>query len=213
MCSNYRPATTKALSHFPVEAPLDLVNGKDAYPGSDAPIILPEEHDGFRCVLGTFGLLPTWAKNRSFAKRTYNARTETANEKASFRNAWRRRQLCIVPADAIYEPNYESGKAVWWRIQRADDAPMALAGLWERRSWDDAAPEWSFTMLTVNADSHPLMRRFHRPGDEKRTVVVLDGDQIERWLHAEDAASIESLLKPCQPDLLVANAGRLKTEP
>jgi len=78
-----------------------------------------------------------------------------------------------VPAEAIYEPNYETGKAVWWRTQRADGEPMALAGLWERKQWHDARPTWSFTMLTVNAEAHPVMRRFHKPGDEKRTVVVL----------------------------------------
>jgi hypothetical protein len=37
-------------------------------------------------------------------------------------------------------------------------------------------------MLTVNADEHPLMRRFHRPGEEKRMVVVLDPDDYAAWL-------------------------------
>lgn len=29
------------------------------------------------------------------------------------------------------------------------------------------------TMLTVNAEEHPLMRRFRRPGKEKRMAVIL----------------------------------------
>ena len=37
-------------------------------------------------------------------------------------------------------------------------------------------------MLTVNADAHPLMRRFHRPGDEKRIVVILDPTDYAAWL-------------------------------
>jgi len=43
-----------------------------------------------------------------------------------------------------------------------------------QRAWSE--PEGialSFTMLTVNADQHPLMSRFHTPGDEKRAVVTL----------------------------------------
>jgi hypothetical protein len=28
-------------------------------------------------------------------------------------------------------------------------------------------------MPTLNADSHPLMKRFHKPGDEKRGIVIL----------------------------------------
>jgi hypothetical protein len=44
--------------------------------------------------------------------------------------------------------------------------PLAIAGLW--RAWEevDANPAFSFTMLTVNANEHPLMRRFHKLGDE-----------------------------------------------
>ena len=41
---------------------------------------------------------------------------------------WRKRQFAIALADAIYEPNYESGKAVRWKIQREDTEPLALDG-------------------------------------------------------------------------------------
>ncbi|WP_227815035.1 SOS response-associated peptidase [Nitrogeniibacter aestuarii] len=190
--------------------PEGLTAGKDAYPGSAGPMIFkPDDRETPSCVAGTFGLLPVWAKVRAFAKRTYNARTETAAEKPSFRNAWHKGHLCIVPANAIYEPCYETGKAVWWRIERADGLPMALAGLWERKQWGDDGPSWSFTMLTVNADTHPVMRRFHKPQDEKRTVVVLDGSQIDAWLGASSEADMRALLRPCADDLLVAEAGRL----
>lgn len=45
-------------------------------------------------------------------------------------------------------------------------------------------------MLTINADDHALMRRMHKPDDEKRMVVILGADQYDDWLHcpAEDAA-------------------------
>lgn len=209
MCSNYRP-TGRDLARFAVDPPSELLAPKDTYPGSTAPLIyMPGSHGIRSCVAGTFGLLPVWAKDRAFAKRTYNARSETAAEKPSFRSAWSKRQLCIVPADAIYEPNYETGKAVWWRIQRADGEPMALAGLWERKQWGDDASSWSFTMLTVNADSHPIMRRFHKPQDEKRTVVVLEDDEIDAWLGARSDADMRALLKPCADDVLAAEPGRL----
>jgi GAF domain-containing protein len=32
----------------------------------------------------------------------------------------------------------------------------------------------SFSMLTVNADEHPVMRQFHKAGDEKRTPETID---------------------------------------
>ena len=38
------------------------------------------------------------------------------------------------------------------------------------------------SMLTVNADDHPLMNRFHSPADEKRMVVILDRSDSSEWL-------------------------------
>lgn len=59
-------------------------------------------------------------------------------------------------------------------------------------------------MLTVNADEHPLMQRFHKPGDEKRSVVVLEPEDYESWLHARTEAEARSLLQPFDPDMMVA---------
>lgn len=112
-----------------------------------------------------FGLIPPWAEDAKIARSTYNARAETIGEKPSFRGAWQRGQHCIIPADAIYEPCYETGKAVRWRIERGDGKPMGIAGLWERRLKDDGLSSWSMTMLTINADNDPVFRRPHKPED------------------------------------------------
>ena len=37
-------------------------------------------------------------------------------------------------------------------------------------------------MLTVNADDHELFKHFHKPGDEKRMVVILHEHQYDEWL-------------------------------
>jgi putative SOS response-associated peptidase YedK len=37
-------------------------------------------------------------------------------------------------------------------------------------------------MLTVNADGHLVMKRFHRPEDEKRMVVILKPEDYDAWL-------------------------------
>jgi putative SOS response-associated peptidase YedK len=38
-------------------------------------------------------------------------------------------------------------------------------------------------MLTINADAHPLMREMHKPGDEKRMVVVVPPADYGHWLN------------------------------
>ncbi|MER2512539.1 MAG: SOS response-associated peptidase family protein [Nitrosomonas ureae] len=84
----------------------------------------------------------------------------------------------------IYEPDWRSGKAVSTRISRADGAPMGIAGIWG--AWRSPTGETvhSFTMLTINADDHPVMRQFHKPDDEKRMVVILNDQDYDAWLTA-----------------------------
>ena len=56
-------------------------------------------------------------------------------------------------------------------------------------------PTWSMTMLTINADYHPLMRRFHKPEDEKRTVVILPDDAWGDWLRTKSENTARALLR------------------
>lgn len=208
MCSNYTPARRESLAqHFGVDAPADDWK-EEAYPGYLAPIIrLADDGSGqTECVAACFGMVPHWA-DLTLSRHTYNARSETAASKPSFRHAMAKRRLCIVPADSIFEPSYESGKAIRWRILRDGGAPMGLAGLWEWRpnGGPGDRPLVSFTMLTINADAHPLMKRFHRPEDEKRMVVVLREEQYRPWLEAAGDA-IRDFLLPYPAEGLVAEA-------
>ena len=153
-----------------------------------------------------FGLVPAWVTDAKIVRSTYNARSETLGEKPSFRDAWRRGQLCIIPADAIFEPCYETGRAIRWRIERADGRPMGIAGIWERRLKNDGLPAWSMSMLTINADAHPLMARFHKPEDEKRSVVILPDEVWGDWLRAKSECAARAMLQECAPALLCAVA-------
>jgi len=122
----------------------------------------------------------------TFCIDTYNARTETVAEKLSFRTAWRKRQFCLILADNFYEPSYETGKAVRWRVQTQELNPFGIAGIWY--TWTDPATGElvvSFSMLTVKADEHPVMRQFHKAGDEKRTPVIIPQENYIQWIGAD----------------------------
>jgi putative SOS response-associated peptidase YedK len=125
---------------------------------------------------------------------TMNARGESVGEKRSFSVAWKNLQLCLISCKTFFEPNYETGKAVRWKIGVADGGPLAIAGLW--RAWEepDGGQSLSFTMLTVNANEHPLMKRFHRPGDEKRSVVILPPTEYGGWLSSKTTDEARSFL-------------------
>jgi putative SOS response-associated peptidase YedK len=60
-------------------------------------------------------------------------------------------------------------------------------------------------LLTVNADGHPLMGRFHAPGDEKRSIVVLPPEDWAAWLAADEAIA-RAMLRPLSADQFDAQA-------
>ena len=154
-------------------------------------------------LVAQFGLVPRWARDAKFSRHTYNARSETVASKPSFREAWHQARHCIVPVQAIYEPDWRSGKAVATRIARADGQPMGLAGLWDTWRAPDGAWLHSFTLLTIHADAHPLMNRFHKPQDEKRMVVILPEAAYADWLSAP-ARHSAGFLQPYPAQALVA---------
>jgi len=119
-----------------------------------------------------------------WARRTYNARSETVAEKGAIRLAWAAGQRCILPADAIYEPSYESGNPLRWRIAKAGGLPMGIAGIYTAWTNPEGKEIFAMSMLTVNADDHPFMKRFHAPGHEKRMVVILEPSDFDGWLSA-----------------------------
>ncbi|MCX7219527.1 MAG: SOS response-associated peptidase family protein [Burkholderiales bacterium] len=184
MCSNYTPGRReKNEEHFGVH--FDVMDDRPnrIFAGAFAPIIIAErEHAGMEVVPACFGIVPHWA-DMKLAKSTYNARAETVDSKPSFRHAWKQKQFCIVPAESFYEPCYETGKSVWWEVRHAQDRPMGIAGIWEwKADGVDGKPMFSFSMITINADGHAVMTRFHKPGDEKRMIVILKPDQYQTWL-------------------------------
>ena len=200
MCSHYQAVEDARRLEKEFGVKLIVPAGKsDIWPGYKASFIRVHPHadtgddavPSLECLTGLFGLVPHWAKDIKACRHTFNSRSETAAQKPSFRDAWRNCQRCIIPAEAIYEPDWRSGKAIPTRITRADGEPMGIAGLW---SWwrSPAGNElYSFTMLTINATEHALMRNFHKPADEKRMVVILPEGAYDDWLHAPPTRSME----------------------
>lgn len=147
-------------------------------------------------VVGRWGLVPWFSKTADIKYATNNARSEELTEKASYKHPWARGQRCIIPADWFDEPNWEAGKNEWWRFRRADGEPWGLAGLWN--VWKDPATGEeveSYTMLTLHANSHPLMKRMHKPDvdpatkmplpfaqQDKRSVVAIEQADVDQWL-------------------------------
>jgi len=160
-----------------------------------APILCQPQANEPELVVATYGMLPKRflpPGKKNFT--TLNARAETIGQKPAYANAWRRGQTCLVPMRSFREPNYESGRAAWWSIGMADDAAFCVAGLW--RAWEEAEDglSFSFTQITINADEHALMRRFHKPADEKRSLVIVARSDYSAWLSCRDPVQARAML-------------------
>ncbi len=168
---------------------------REIFPRAPGPFVRLDRDGQRQLVVGRWGLIPHFATSPDIRYSTNNARGEELAQKPTYRTAWARGQRCIIPAVSFDEPNWETGRNVWWRFRRADGALWGLAGLWN--AWLDRATgeiHQSYTMLTINADGHPLMGRMHKPdptlppdAQDKRSVIPIERADVAQWL----AGSVE----------------------
>ncbi|MEN7429141.1 SOS response-associated peptidase family protein [Chromobacterium sp. TRC.1.1.SA] len=208
MCVNFAPPTAQQIrQYFGFEAQEGLWK-PDCWQDYAAPIITP---DGLR--LASYGFVPKRHLPPGVRLTTMNARAETIGEKPTYKGAWRKAQLCLVPMQAFFEPCYESGKAVRTRISLASGEPFAVAGMWREWQEDGGGVSHAFTQITINADEHPLMKRMHKPGDEKRSLVIVEADQYQAWLACHDADVARSFLNHYPAELMTAADALLPRKP
>jgi len=200
MCTNYVPPSRAALAqHFGV----DLVGDypEETYPDYLAPLIRCGAEGEREALLGTFGLIPKAHMPACKHYATMNARAETVGEKTTYRGAWAKQHLALIPCEAVFEPNYESGKHVRYRIGLASGEPFAVAGIWRTWPWTDG-PTWAFSMLTINADANQFWSRFHKPTDEKRSVVIIPPAEYDDWLNCRSTDEGRLMLRGFPTELL-----------
>jgi putative SOS response-associated peptidase YedK len=198
MCSHYEaPSDDRLRDAFGL--PFEPQPKLDLWPGYVGPFIRrPVDTDPgdeaapqLEALAGVFGLLPSWTKEpKKLARSTYNARSETVATKNSFRAAWKEAKHCIIPAEAIFEPDWRTGKPIPTRISRKDGHLLGIAGLWEKWRSPEGLIVFSYTMLTIDAGGHELMRQYHK-GSEKRMLVILPQGLYNNWLDASPEQSAE----------------------
>ena len=207
MCSNFQPIKNLHAVWVKEQFDCDLPQTSwrtESYPNYPAPFVYFVDGKP-KCELAQFGLVPHWAEDKKkFGLRTYNARSETVHVKPSYRHAWKERQFGLALMESFYEPSWETGKAIRWRIKRTDTQPIAVPSIWERFiDRETGEVIFSFSMLTVNAEGHSIMQHFHKPDDEKRSIVVLNEADYQLWLNASHEQA-RSLLKVAPDNFLIS---------
>jgi putative SOS response-associated peptidase YedK len=140
-----------------------------------------------------WGLVPSWAKEKSIGVRMINARSETLAEKPSFRSAYKRRR-CLVLADGYYEWQRSGAIKQPYFISFAAGEPFGMAGLWER--WrDPGSGEPLESCCIVTTSPAPAVADVH-----DRMPVIIPPDAYAEWLDPDNAATdrLARLLAPCE---------------
>lgn len=203
MCNRYAPPRPEDVIQRwqPRQVPENFPPGP-LFPRAPGPFMrLARDADltARELVIGQWALIPWFAKTAKLPYSTNNARIEGVATAASFKQPWARGQRCIIPAEWFDEPCWESGKNEWWRFRRADGDPWGLAGLWN--TWIDKESGEvceSYSMMTMNADTHPIMRRMHKPDpklgpdqQDKRSVVPIEPEDVDAWLNGSIAEALQ----------------------
>lgn len=199
MCGRYAASANpdELLEEFEVDADQtggQLVADYNLAPTKVAPVVLtrvprelredPDAAPQRQLRLLTWGLVPSWAKDRSGAARLINARVESLFDKPAFRRAAAARRA-IVPADGWYEwrrlgPSPRAPKQPYFMTRRDGDR-VAMAGIYE--FWRDPTldPEdpnaWLTTFAVLTTAAEPGLAHIH-----DRMPLVLDPARWAAWL-------------------------------
>lgn len=135
-------------------------------------LFVAQGKDGENVVMeGRWWLVPVWAKEMPKYP-LFNARSETAHEKSSFKASFAKKR-CLIPADGFYEwTKAEDGGKDPHYIHLPDHQPFAFAGLWAHNRQLDVT---SCTILTAKPD--PAIADIH----DRMPIILQDGAQDE-WL-------------------------------
>lgn len=175
----------------PTQPVLTVIAGPPRPDGSNRP--------DRRALLVRWGLVPSWAKNPNDLPLLFNARSETADEKASFRAAMRHRRA-LVPASGFYEWRREGKKRSqpYWVRPRAGGV-IAFAGLVE--TWLEPGGSEIDTGAILTTSANADLAAIH----ERMPVVIMPED-FSRWLDCinNEPRDVARLLRPADPGFFEA---------
>jgi len=209
MCgrSTLHDAPANVLEHFRLPPVLPGFEPRYNIAPSQEQWTIALDGDGTPAArLRRWGLVPSWAKDKSIGHRMINARAESLADKPSFRDALESRR-CLVLTDGYYEWTVRNKVKVPMYFHLAGNRAFAMAGLWERWEGGDLPLE-TCTIITTAAGARTS--EYH---DRMPAVLTLQG--AESWLdRATPRASLKELLVPYEKeDLLVHEVSRMVNSP
>jgi putative SOS response-associated peptidase YedK len=121
----------------------------------------------------SWGLIPSWSKDRKTQGKMFNARLESVATTNAFRRAYAKRR-CLVPADGWYEWQLVDNRKQPIYMTPEDGHPIAFAGLYE--FWGESGQTVT-TCTILTAPAAGVLTEVH-----DRMPLVLSSGSWQRWL-------------------------------
>ncbi|MBL4733358.1 MAG: SOS response-associated peptidase [Rhizobiaceae bacterium] len=147
-------------------------------------------------ILVRWGFVPNWVKEPGEFSLLLNARSETAAEKPSFRNAMRHRRT-LVPASGYYEWHRQGDAKQAYLIRPRNGGILTFGGLMETWSSPNGSEIDSGCILTTG--SNQSLSSIHH-----RMPVIIRPEDFDRWLNCrtQEPRHVEELMLPFDDDFL-----------
>jgi putative SOS response-associated peptidase YedK len=155
--------------------------------------------NGNRAGYMKWGLIPKWANDPKIGNKLINARSETINEKPSFKESFYQKR-CLIPASGFYEWVKEGTKKQPYQFTLEDNEPFAFAGIWSRwKQGSDGSGDEKITCSILTKASNSFMEKYHH-----RIPVMLKHEEGEMWLdRSTEKETLLTILNQNNPDLSV----------
>lgn len=178
MCGRFALFTTKEdiEAEFDLTRSLTMKNRYNIYPSESIPVIIA----GQQLTFMRWGLIPYWQKDNpqeeDFMPSGFaNARSETVNEKPSFKRAYKKNR-CIIIASGYYEWKVVAKEKQPYYIHLRTSPFIAMAGIFDQWKSKNGLVE-SCAILTRDSASHSVLSAVH-----DRMPILLNRDQYQDWL-------------------------------
>ncbi|KAF3780551.1 Embryonic stem cell-specific 5-hydroxymethylcytosine-binding protein [Nymphaea thermarum] len=162
-------------------------------PGTYLPVVRKERGANSEPVVHCmkWGLIPSFTKKTEKPDhfKMFNARSESACEKASFRRLIPNNR-CLMAAEGFYEWKKDGHKKQPYYIHFNDHRPLVFAALYD--SWTNAEGEviHTFTILTTRCSS--ALEWLH----DRMPVIFGDDDSKNAWLSSLPSTKVVGMLQP-----------------
>lgn len=202
MCGRFSLYTNleQIKEQFDVQVGISEEEYYPSYNIAPSQSVLAIINDGANNRMGhlRWGLIPSWAKDEKIGYKMINARSETIDEKPSYRRAFIQRR-CILPMNSFYEWIAEEKEKIPMLIKMKNNELFAVAGIWETWKREDGEMINSCTILTTEANA--LVKSIHN-----RMPVILPPEILQHWLDPSlrDKDSLKAMLSPFESTLMEA---------